>query len=238
MLAVNGAKTDGIDGIARQIGAAIPLADVFVKAHGRVVVLRRPERLPDAVAAWAAAAAASRTAAGFVTAPGLFSAEGPDPGSAALVDRIDAGMSGRVADLGAGWGYLAHAALARAPGITHLDLVEAEALALDAARENVRDPRAAFHWADATRPDPDAEPYDAVMMNPPFHAGRAADPELGAAFVHAAARRLKPKGRLYLVANRQLPYEAPLDEAFVRHQRLFEDGRYKVILAERPRRRH
>ena len=40
------------------------------------------------------------------------------------------------------------------PAIAELDLYEADALALDAARANVRDPRARFHWSDATRRPP------------------------------------------------------------------------------------
>lgn len=235
ILAVNGAKSDGIDGLARQIDAAVPIADVFIKAHGRILVLSRPERVPGLVADWAEAAAPTRTESGFVTAPGMFSPEGPDPGSALLAEHIDPGLGGAVADLGAGWGYLAHAALARAPGIARLELVEADSRALDAARTNVTDPRVAFHWADATRWQ--SEPLDAILTNPPFHAGRAADPALGVAFIAAAARLLKPHGRLYLVANRQLPYEAPIDAAFATQRRLHEDGRYKVVLAERPRRR-
>jgi len=234
-LAVNGAKSDGIDGLARELDAAAPIADVFVKAHGRVLVVPRPERLPGRVADWAEAAMPSRGASGFVTAPGMFSPEGPDPGSALLAEHIDAGLKGAVADLGAAWGYIAHAALARAPGITRLDLVEADAGALEAARANVTDPRARFHWADATTWT--ADPLDAVITNPPFHTGRAADPSLGIAFVQAAARLLRPSGCLLLVANRQLPYEVPIEAAFAAQRRLHEDGRYKVILAERPRRR-
>ena len=79
-------------------------------------------------------------------------------------------------------------------------------------------------------------PYDAVIANPPFHQGRAAEPDLGAAFIAAAARILKPSGRLLLVANRQLPYEAAVAAAFRHWEKLAEDGVYKVIQAERPRR--
>ena len=87
-----------------------------------------------------------------------------------------------------------------------------------------------------TRLGAGAPPYDAVIANPPFHQGRAAEPDLGAAFVAAAARILKPSGRLFLVANRQLPYEAVLAIAFREWEKLAEDGTYKVIRAERPRR--
>ena len=79
-------------------------------------------------------------------------------------------------------------------------------------------------------------PCDAVIANPPFHQGRAAEPDLGAAFIAAAARILKPSGQLFLVANRQLPYEAVLAIAFREWEKLSEDGTYKVMHASRPRR--
>ena len=39
-----------------------------------------------------------------------------------------------------------------------------------------------------------------------------------------------------MVANRQLPYEATLAAAFRHWEKLAEDGAYKVLPAERPRR--
>lgn len=234
VLAINGAKTDGIDGLVRQVAAVLPPAGTFVKAHGRVVWLERPDGLPDAVAAWAAAAAPARNAEGFVTAPGLFSPDRADPGSRMLAGALPARLRGRVADLGAGWGWLAQAALARCPEIEALDLYEAEARALDAARENVTDPRAGFHWADVTTLGPGVAPYDAVIANPPFHQDRGAEPELGRAFIAAAARILKPAGALYLVANRTLPYEAELAARFTAHERIAEDRAFKAIAATRP----
>ena len=233
-LAVNGEKTDGIEAVARTVAAALPVAGSFAKAHGRVFWLHRPERLPDAVGDWARAAAPAPNAEGFVTAPGMFSPEHVDPGSRRLAAVLD-GLEGRVADLGAGWGWLARTALERNPGITAIDLHEAELTALDAARLNLTDPRAAFHWSDVTRLGGGG--CDVVVTNPPFHQGRAAGPALGAAFVAAAARMLKPGGRLLLVANRHLPYEAPLEAAFRRWTRVSEEGGYKVFEAERPRRR-
>jgi 16S rRNA (guanine1207-N2)-methyltransferase len=235
-LVVTGAKTDGVDSLARQVGRVVPMDGAFVKAHGRVFWLTRPELLPPEVAAWAAAAAPARNAEGFLTAPGMFSPEHADPGSRRLAAAVAGRLSGRVADLGAGWGWLAGAVLAQCPAIAELDLYEAEALALDAARANVTDPRARFHWADVARLGPGVLPYDAVVANPPFHQGRAADPDLGADFIAAARRILRPSGHLYLVANRQLPYEAVLAIAFREWEKLAEDGSYKVLHAERPRR--
>ena len=236
LLLVAGAKVDGIDSLARAVGEALPVAGAFVKAHGRVFWLARPERLPEAVEDWARTAALAANAEGLVTAPGMFSPAHADPGSRLLAEVLPGRLAGRVADLGAGWGWLARAALERNPEIALLDLHEAELLALDAARQNVADPRARFHWTDATRLGKDAGPCDAVVMNPPFHRGRAAEPDLGAAFIAAAGRILKPQGRLLMVASRQLPYEAVIDARFRRWSRLGDAGGYKILEAEAPRR--
>ncbi len=236
VLALDGAKTDGIDSAARTLAAVLPLEGSFAKAHGRVVWTRRPESLPPEAAVWAAAAAPARNAAGFLTAPGMFSPDAPDPGSLRLAAAVAGRLSGRVADLGAGWGWLAAQALADNPGIAALDLYEAEGRALDAARVNVADPRAAFHWADVRALRREGTGFDAAVSNPPFHQGRAAEPELGAGFIAAAARILKPQGRFYMVANRQLPYEAAVDAAFGRWEKIAEDGAFKLFRADRPRR--
>lgn len=235
-LAVNGAKTDGVDSLARQVAKCIPLDGQMPKAHGRVFWLTRPEIMPPAVDGWAQAAGLRPNADGFPTAPGFFSPDHIDPGSRKLAAAFAGRLRGRVADLGAGWGWLSHAALEACPDLTQIDLFEADARALEAARAIVRDPRAGFHWSDVRRLGTGVPPYDAVITNPPFHQGRAAEAELGQAFIAAAARILKPSGKLWLVANRQLPYEAALDARFKHWERVSEDGVYKVVAAERPQR--
>ena len=236
-LAINGAKTDGVDSLVKLVGRTLPVTDTYVKAHGRVAWLDRPAILPETVTDWTEAARLRPNADGFATAPGMFSPDHVDPGSRLLASTFDGHLHGRVADFGAGWGWLAQAALEACPKITSIDLFEAEARALDAARINVTDPRAAFHWSDVTALGPRMPPFDTIIANPPFHQGRAAEPALGAAFIAAAARLLKPAGRFMMVANRQLPYEQRLEAAFGQWEILVEDRAYKVIRASRPKRR-
>ncbi len=75
---------------------------------------------------------------------------------------------------------------------------------------------------------------EAVVMNPPFHTGRAADPALGATFIKAAARMLTLSGTLHMVANRHLPYEAVLAQTFREVSEVAGNTRFKVIRAARP----
>jgi 16S rRNA (guanine1207-N2)-methyltransferase len=227
---VDGQKTDGVESVLKQLRKLGDVGEVVVKSHGKLFAFTG--KVP---ADWAAKPGQVPRTAGlpFQTAPGVFSADGIDPGSAALAAALPDDLKGHVIDLGAGWGYLADALLSR-PKVKRVDLVESDHAALEAARTNITDPRASFHWADALRFTSD--PADHVMTNPPFHTGRRADPSLGQGFIKAAARLLRPKGRLWLVANRHLPYERTLDDAFGEVTVLAETNGFKVTLAQNPRR--
>ncbi len=226
---VDGQKTDGIDTIARDVRGRTVISAPIAKAHGKIFSFAAAPVFDD----WAAADLFPTP--DFVTRPGVFSAEKVDHGSALLAAALPAAMGGavrRVADLGAGWGWLSAQALAR-PDIGEMHLIEADHAALGCARRNVTDPRARFHWADATRFNTDQR-FDAVISNPPFHAGRAADPALGAAFIGTAARMLAPAGVFCMVANRHLPYEAVLARHFRETVEIGGDGGFKVLRAARP----
>jgi len=226
-VAVDGQKTDGIDTALKDLRRRVDLSESLSKAHGKLASFPVGPDLSD----WLARPS---QVAGFQTLPGVFSADGPDRGSVLLAGVLPAKLGSKVADLGAGWGFLAAEILKR-PGVKRLDLVEAEADALDCARVNVTDERARFHWADATGWRPETL-LDAVVMNPPFHTGREADAGLGAAFIRAARRMLAPDGSLWLVANRHLPYDAVLAESFLMVQEVAGDGAFRVIHATKPRR--
>lgn len=168
----------------------------------------------------------------FLSRPGVFAWDRIDVASALLAEHLPADLCGRAADLGAGWGYLSCELLVRCPGITSLDLYEAEARALDLARRNLEDARlpTAFHWHDVTTGLPAR--YDLIVSNPPFHAqGRADRPDIGRAFIAAAADALHPRGRLWLVANRHLPYEQVLDARFASVRTVAQANGFKIIEA-------
>lgn len=225
---IDGAKTDGIDSLLKDIRAQVGLSPAQAKAHGKIASFLSAGA--ESFADWQARDLTP--VEGFVTRPGVFSADGVDRGSALLAAALPQDLKGKGADLGAGWGWLSARILAQ-PGVSVLHLVEADHVALDCARRNVADPRARFHWADATTFDP-GQRLDWVVMNPPFHVSRAADPALGIAFIRAAALMLAPSGRLVMVANRHLPYEQTLAMLFRHVAELAGDGGFKVLLAANP----
>ncbi|MEX1660836.1 class I SAM-dependent methyltransferase [Thioclava sp. 15-R06ZXC-3] len=204
---IDGAKFEGIDSLLKELRGHVALDAPIAKAHGKIA--RFPAD-PKALADWTARD--YEAAPGFVTRPGVFSADGVDEGSALLAACLPETLPARVADLGAGWGWLSGQVLARG-GVQEIALYEADAIALDCARRNITDPRAQFHWEDVTRL-PAGPRYDAIVMNPPFHKSRDAEPGLGEAFIAAAARLLTPSGTLWMVANRHLPYGDALAQTF------------------------
>ena len=172
----------------------------------------------------------------WLSRPGVFAWDRIDAGSALLAAHLPGDLAGVAADLGAGWGYLAAVLLERNPGIHALDLYEADARALALARDNLgpyaRRAALGFHWHDVTAGL--AHRYDVIVSNPPFHAQDRADrPELGQRFIAAAAQALAPRGRLWLVANRHLPYEAALGAHFARVRTIAQADGFKVVEAVR-----
>ncbi|MFD2738199.1 class I SAM-dependent methyltransferase [Sulfitobacter aestuarii] len=231
LVVIDGQKTDGVDSILREMRDRVTVQGPIAKAHGKMFWISAPAA--DCFADWAAGPAL--TEGGFWTAPGVFSADAVDLASALLVEALPEDLGREVVDLGAGWGFLSAHALTR-PNIETLYLVEAGHMALDCARHNITDERARFHWADATEWEPPHR-MDSVIMNPPFHSGRAAEPQIGQAFVAAAARILSGQGHLWMVANRHLPYEGELQKRFSSVEEIGGDARFKLFHAARPLRK-
>ncbi|WP_253949200.1 class I SAM-dependent methyltransferase [Mangrovicoccus sp. HB161399] len=227
-LLVDGQKTDGVEPALKECRERVEVSDSFVKSHGRLFWFAAAPVFGD----WARIAADWPMVGKFRTGPGVFSADGVDPGSKLLAESLPP-LKGAGTDLGAGWGYLSAAVLENA-AVTRLHLVEEDHRALEAAKANISDPRARFHWADATAWH-EPEGMDFVVSNPPFHTGRETSPDLGRAFIQAAARMLSRHGRFWMVANRHLPYEATLEAHFASVTEVVAQSGYKVIEAASPK---
>ena len=229
-----GAKSREAD--LRQLAGSV---SVVSKHHCRVFWTAPGAAIDTALQAqWARGDVARRIASPdvpggkFQTRPGVFAWDRVDAASAMLAAALPNDLHGRVADFGAGWGYLALQVLARCPRVTSMDLYEADARALALADANLADAKVPvhFHWQDVAAGV--AERFDAIVCNPPFHAlGRGDRPDIGRAFIEAAAQALNPGGRLWLVANRHLPYEDALGSGFPQVRTLAQSGGFKVIEA-------
>ena len=201
------------------------------KRHHRICTGVRPASLEGLDDAVAAGAPRFMDALGLWSQPGIFSWDRLDPGSALLIEALPP-LAGRVADFGCGTGVLAHAVLSSAK-VKALTLVEIDRRAVEAAKRNVSDPRAAVLWADLATGPAGLANLDAVVMNPPFHQGGVEDQGLGQGFVATAAKALRRGGALWLVANRHLPYEGVLKPLFTRVEARAEARGFKVFEARK-----
>jgi 16S rRNA (guanine1207-N2)-methyltransferase len=224
-----GDKTDGIASVRKWLGKIMPITDSFSKYHAVVFWADKSNEttlpLPSIM----------HSQDGYEFAEGMFSSNGPDKGSLLLAEQFDKRLGGPVADLGAGWGFLSNELLKHAPKVTELALYEADYASLQAAKNNVKayeGLKPAFHWCDLTT-EFKKTPYQWVIMNPPFHTARSADPELGKRFIEVAASTLPTGGRLLMVANQNLPYEQTLEQRFKRFDRIAERDGFKVIEARK-----
>ena len=244
-IVIGGAKTDGVASLRKRLSQSLVIDGHASKLHGLAFWLRRvtdSDGYIDDISQENQSTvtepneAEPNTPMIFQTAPGMFSHEHVDPASRLLAECLPADLKGAAADFCAGWGYLSVALAQRAPAIRTVDLFEADHASLQAARRNLAalapGVGARFFWQDLVG-EPVADRYDVIVMNPPFHAGRAAEPSLGDALIAAASRAMKPRGRMFLVANRQLPYETALAKGFSRVEKLREEMGFKLFCAYR-----
>ncbi|MBS9719228.1 class I SAM-dependent methyltransferase [Tianweitania sp. BSSL-BM11] len=231
LIVVAASKKDGGDSLRKRIAELTEVEDHAAKHHGVVFWLRNGgTQLKEA---------AAETVGSFQTRPGMFSHGHADPGSMFLLESLPADLKGDVADFCAGWGYLAADLIGR-ERIRSVDLYEADHASLEAARTamGAAEKPMGFFWHDLTS-EPVERVYDAVVMNPPFHAGgHAAEPDLGAKLIRAAASALKGHGRLFIVANRGLPYERALTAVFAETGELARNDDYKILWASEPQTRN
>lgn len=206
------------------------VATLATRGHGRVLAAHRP---PDAghlratLAAWRSVVRLEigGVARDWASYPGLFAADRIDAGTALLIGALPPLRPGaRVLDYGCGSGAIGAAALAAEPGIG-LDMLDDDAVALEAARENVVGARLVL----GTRlTDAGATGYDAILSNPPLHKGFAEDHALLEQLIADAPAHLQPGGQLQIVVQRRIPLERLLAEHFEGVTTVAETSRYRV----------
>jgi len=169
---------------------------------------------------------------GLIAQPGLFSWEKPDIGSQLLLKHLPDAITGTGMDLCCGYGLLSAHLLVNNPDIKSLYMIEADRLALHCAEANTENWKAKVepHWLDAAT-EPLPLKLDWIVCNPPFHTGQTRDVDLGQTIIANACKSLKRGCKLYMVANRKLPYEAVLDRMLMGHQTVTQADGFKVIEA-------
>ena len=74
---------------------------------------------------------------------------------------------------------------------------------------------------------------DRTAMETLEHAGQRYDADLGISFIRMATGALRGGGSLFIVANRQLPYERELEALGLVWRKPVEDATFKLLFAEK-----
>ena len=163
----------------------------------------------------------------FDTDAGVFSKQHVDPGSELLCKALPDTLSGRVLDMGCGWGAMTIMTLARFPKV-QMTMADVNERALSLAVSNVKKNRmeAAALLSDGFE-KVEGE-FDAVITNPPIRAGKAVIYKM---FEDAKAH-LVSGGALYLVIRKQQGAPSALKflkELYGKAEVIERDGGYWII---------
>jgi len=133
----------------------------------------------------------------FITDAGVFSRDGLDRGTEVLLNALPP-LSGRVLDLGCGWGVVGVALGRRWPALD-IVMTDINTRAVALARRNLAENgvKATVLQGDGFAPVEGR--FDAIVTNPPIRAGKAVVYGLFA----QARDYLKPDGALYAVIRKQ-----------------------------------
>ena len=237
-LFVFGANDEGIRSAPERIGAVFgEVRTVAVRRRCRVLRAARPRGivgLKPRLADWKAGVMISLEGGRrpWVSYPGVFAHGRMDPGSRLLLGVLPEISEGeRVLDLGCGSGVLGAAVQTRQPAAS-LDLVDIDAIALEAARENV--PEATLILGEALDL-PDDPRYDVVLCNPPHHSGKEESLDAVEEMIGTTGRRLHRGGWALFVTQRRLPVEPLLRRSFRSVAVSAQDPTYRVWSVMEPR---
>ena len=144
----------------------------------------------------------------WTTFPGLFAGGGLDVMTNALLNVLPCPTPfSRACDFACGSGTLAAALLQREPTL-RFDLIDADAIALTAARLNVPTARKIHPPTDGwpiKKIHKQIRRYHLIVSNPPVHRGQADDLRVLLGLLQGTKERLRTTGVLYLVAQAHIP---------------------------------
>ncbi|KAL1499314.1 hypothetical protein AB1Y20_011522 [Prymnesium parvum] len=171
----------------------------------------------------------------WVVLPGLFAGGKLDVMTAVLLRALPPfPPCCRVMDFCCGAGSIAAALRLLPGGSAHkFHLLDADAVALHAARQNVPDAR---YWlSDGWDDLPAQKKFDRIVSNPPVHNGLQTDFKVVSNLIGGALKRLRRAGELWLVCQGYVPVGRMLQmhPKLIDARAAFDDGRFTVWTARR-----
>lgn len=162
----------------------------------------------------------------LVSYPGLFAHGHLDAGTECLLKVLPEVAAGtRVLDFGCGAGVIARAVRKRQPDAP-LTLLDIDAVALHAARQNV--PDAELVLSDGLSGLGTRERFGLILSNPPLHRGKDEDFGMLDALVAGTKQYLKLRGTLVAVTQRTAGVGKLFKTAFGHSEMLLETPQFQV----------
>ncbi len=206
----------------------------------RVGVAIRPDALPGYPADWGDDPTVTQqrtvdTPIGpltVATMPGIFSWQHLDDGTAFLLDHLEVEPGQSVLDVGCGYGIIGLVAAQRARQVI---MTDDNLLAIRCARATV-----AINHLDNAEVQPGdvytglaGRQFDLIVSNPPFHKDFDVNTNVAHRMMRDAKPLLRPGGRLVIVANAFLKYEAVMAQHLTKARVLARSSRFVVIEGRR-----
>lgn len=163
----------------------------------------------------------------FTTDAGVFSRGEVDFGTDTLLSALPGDLSGRVLDLGCGWGAVGVSVGKKWPGCdVVMSDVNRRALAL--AGQNARENGVTAQTVESDGLESIPGDFDFILTNPPIRAGK----QVIYGLFQACSARLRPGGALYLVIRKQQGAESAvkyLQTIFASVDTIDKSGGFRVI---------
>ena len=165
----------------------------------------------------------------FVTDAGVFSRDGLDRGTEVLLNALPP-LSGRILDLGCGWGAVGTVLGAKYPGL-EVVMTDINRRAVELSRRNLAANRVTARVLEGDGFEAVEGLFDAIVTNPPIRAGKAVIYGL----FREAKDRLAPGGVLFVVIRKQQGAPSALKylgEIFARAEVIDRGSGFWVIAAD------
>jgi 16S rRNA (guanine1207-N2)-methyltransferase len=234
---VVGTNDEGVRSAAGRIEVLFEdVRTVEARGHGRLFRARRRQELPGLrpeLGDWRSVGSLDLPGGKrpWITYPGLFAKGGVDRATAFLLETLPPLPDGcRVLDFGCGSGIIG-AALEQRGDRVELDQLDADAVAVVAARENLPGARTwlGFHL-DAI---PGATRWDRLLSNPPIHESVLRSYRVLEELAAALGARLATDGEAWLVCQRQVPIQATFGAAGMQTSMRAERDGFRVWQVKR-----
>ena len=159
--------------------------------------------------------------------PGVFSDGELDEGTRLMLNTLPYPVHGYSLDFACGAGVIAGCLMSQ---LKHLkvDLSDVSAIALYASAHTLQENQSHGTLIAANGLKGIKRQYQNVITNPPFHTGIRTDYQIVTDFVSVVGDSLKKGGKLFVVANRFLPYMEQLQQQFKQVDVLAQDTRFSV----------